>query len=471
MKNILSLFMLMMMVIVTGCCRIDFGMDIKSDGSVDVKIKSVGEPSVMGNSQEELKKWASMQKVTPVKAGKWIGHEAVNSYKDMTDLAKSGELFFGLSDPKRGIETKGILYKAGFLYDCCAIDLVMNPIMALKTEHNDYNVPDAPGAYFYLRLPSGSENNNADIVSSDNKVLAWDLTKIEEGKNYKSIKANFKIWHRGTMGGLVLLALALLGAGAVFFKKSSAAYDVANKKNGKIISCASLGVAAVIIAFMATQITAAPTLTNADRVSPVKDTSGRIVAAGSVTQGETTVPKANTNKGNAPKPESKKVEIAPVVPKANNGQASASAEYPAITKSAYVNAYHSSADQEGNYVHSAKLTIDGNTGSCWSEGVKGIGIGENIEIHFNGNYKVSGMNIWIGHQKSQDLFSQNARPTALRVEGSDGSKEIYNLEDKFGPQRIAFKTPITANKVKLIVERVAPGSKYEDTCISEVEFF
>ena len=142
-----------------------------------------------------------------------------------------------------------------------------------------------------------------------------------------------------------------------------------------------------------------------------------------------------------------------------------------ISSGAVVGAYHSSADQEGSYVHSAKLAIDGNTGSCWSEGVRGLGIGENIEIHFNGNYKVSGMNIWIGHQKSQDLFYQNARPTALRVEGSDGASEIYNLEDKFGSQRVTFKTPITANKVKLIVERVAPGNKYEDTCISEVEFF
>lgn len=142
-----------------------------------------------------------------------------------------------------------------------------------------------------------------------------------------------------------------------------------------------------------------------------------------------------------------------------------------VPSGAVVGAYHSSADQEGNYVHSAKLAVDGNTGSCWSEGVKGLGIGENIEIHFNGNYKVSGMNIWVGHQKSQDLFYQNARPTALRVEGSDGSSEIYYLEDKFGSQRVTFKTPLTVNKVKLIVERVAPGNKYEDTCISEVKFF
>ena len=136
-----------------------------------------------------------------------------------------------------------------------------------------------------------------------------------------------------------------------------------------------------------------------------------------------------------------------------------------------IGAYHSSADQEGNYLHSAKLAVDGNTSTCWSEGVRGLGIGENIEIHFNGNYKVNGMNIWIGHQKSQNLFYQNARPIALRVIGSDGSSEVYNLRDTFGGQRVAFKQPITVNKVKLVVERVAPGNKYEDTCIAEVNFF
>ena len=134
-------------------------------------------------------------------------------------------------------------------------------------------------------------------------------------------------------------------------------------------------------------------------------------------------------------------------------------------------ANHSSADQEGNYVHSAKLAVDGNTSTCWSEGVKGLGVGENIEIHFDRDCKVSGMDIWIGHQKSRSLFTQNARPVALRVEGSDGSSEVYNLKDAFGGQRVNFKQPITVNKIKLVVVQVARGNKYEDTCISEVKFF
>ena len=144
---------------------------------------------------------------------------------------------------------------------------------------------------------------------------------------------------------------------------------------------------------------------------------------------------------------------------------------PNIPAGAIVNAYHSSADQEGSYVHSGRLAVDGNTNTCWSEGVKGLGIGENIEIHFNGNYRVNGMNIWIGHQKSQQLYYQNARPTSVRILGSDGSNEVYNLNDTYGMQRVNFRYPITVNKVKVAVERVAPGSKYEDTSIAEVNFF
>ena len=103
--------------------------------------------------------------------------------------------------------------------------------------------------------------------------------------------------------------------------------------------------------------------------------------------------------------------------------------------------------------------------------MQGLGIGENIAIHFNGTYKVSGMNIWIGHQKTEDLFYKNARPIAVRVIGSDGSNEVYNLNDMFGVQRVNFKNPINASNIKIVVEKVAPGNKYEDTCIAEVKFF
>lgn len=144
---------------------------------------------------------------------------------------------------------------------------------------------------------------------------------------------------------------------------------------------------------------------------------------------------------------------------------------PPITKDAIVSAKHSSADNEDGYNHSAALTTDGDTKTCWAEGVPGLGIGENITYYFNTNYKVSGLTIWTGHQKTEDLFYKNARPTAIRVVGSDGSSVIYPLNDVMGMQRVTFNTPITVNNIKLVVEKVAPGNKYEDTCIAEVNFF
>lgn len=134
-------------------------------------------------------------------------------------------------------------------------------------------------------------------------------------------------------------------------------------------------------------------------------------------------------------------------------------------------AYHTTADKEGSYIHSASLAVDGKTETCWSEGVPGLGIGEHIVFIFKDTYKVSGLNIWVGHQKSKTLFYQNARPTSIRVEGSDGSSEVYSLKDTFGAQRVDFKKPINTHLIKIVVDKVSPGNKYQDTCIAEVSFF
>lgn len=157
----------------------------------------------------------------------------------------------------------------------------------------------------------------------------------------------------------------------------------------------------------------------------------------------------------------------PANPQVNN----AAPVVPPVSAGVIVNAYHSSADRENNYTHSALLAVDGNPSTCWSEGVPGYGIGENIVIHFNGTYKVSGMNIWVGHQKSEALFYQNARPRSVRVQGSDGSSEVYFLSDTLGVQRVNFRRPINTSLVKIIVDQVMPGNRYEDTCIAEVSFF
>lgn len=143
----------------------------------------------------------------------------------------------------------------------------------------------------------------------------------------------------------------------------------------------------------------------------------------------------------------------------------------AIYMGAITGTYESSADKEGNYVHSARLAIDGNVTSCWSEGAPGAGIGENIRFQFDEAYEVKGFDIWPGHQKSQDLFYKNSRPKVLRVEGSNGASEEVYLSDTFGVQRVSLSKPMTTSFISLSVVSVYPGNKWQDTSIAEINFF
>ena len=136
-----------------------------------------------------------------------------------------------------------------------------------------------------------------------------------------------------------------------------------------------------------------------------------------------------------------------------------------------VRATSSSALKESDRVYSASNIVDGDNTTCWADGVSGLGIGESITISFDKNYEINGFRIFNGHQKSEDLFNKNSRPIALRVIGSDGSNEVYSFEDTIYEQDVTFKKPINVNSIKLVIEKVARGSKYEDTCIAEVIFF
>lgn len=145
--------------------------------------------------------------------------------------------------------------------------------------------------------------------------------------------------------------------------------------------------------------------------------------------------------------------------------------YPNIRMSDITSVYESSADVENNYVHSGARTIDGDITSCWADGVPGQGIGEYIAYNFRGTYQVNGLTIWAGHHKTIDLFYKNSRPARIRVEGSDGSVSRWNLGDGMNRHTITFNQPVNVSSLRIYIEDVYPGSKWQDTCIAEVEFF
>lgn len=127
--------------------------------------------------------------------------------------------------------------------------------------------------------------------------------------------------------------------------------------------------------------------------------------------------------------------------------------------------------KEKSVNHIPNRLVDEDTTTAWVEGVDGNGEGEYVLINFDNDYSVSGIKIWNGYQKNEDLYYKNARPAEVELEFSDGTIEQLKLQDEFDKgQMFRFETRVTSY-VKITIISVYDGSKYEDTVISEVKLF
>jgi hypothetical protein len=156
------------------------------------------------------------------------------------------------------------------------------------------------------------------------------------------------------------------------------------------------------------------------------------------------------------------------------------------------------AQADWTCMYSAGSISDGNSTTAWSEGVDGNGIGEMVIVPCIDLNKP--VKIWSGLGKTETLFKANSRPKKIKLliiqaEIKDigqygdiftnvkliASEEVV-LEDKNNYQTIsvpAFEKSTYFNKfmekeeecrylLGIEILEVYPGSKYQDTCISEV---
>ena len=121
-------------------------------------------------------------------------------------------------------------------------------------------------------------------------------------------------------------------------------------------------------------------------------------------------------------------------------------------------------------VYGAAFLNDGDTSTPWEEGVEGDGIGEQITYEPEAGTKLQVIRIYPGNGRSDKAFQENNRPKTITLE-IDGKKQTLNFDDAGHFYTFSSKKPVTAKQVKLIIDSVYPGSKWQDTCISEVEFY
>ena len=124
----------------------------------------------------------------------------------------------------------------------------------------------------------------------------------------------------------------------------------------------------------------------------------------------------------------------------------------------------------GSYSYKPDYAFDGNLSSCWCEGASGSGEGEYILASANGLQHVSQLNIYNGLCENADLFGKNNRIKDCILEFSNGTSYTVTLNGDYNAQPCAVVLPeaVDTEYVKLTIMSVYNGSKYDDTCISEI---
>lgn len=124
--------------------------------------------------------------------------------------------------------------------------------------------------------------------------------------------------------------------------------------------------------------------------------------------------------------------------------------------------------------------LDKDKDTCWVEGSPGSGVGEWFEIYFNEPTYIESLMFENGFYINEDLYYKNSRIKKMTVEyetGPDEQKEIkersFEYEDK--PYSLEFfnkfdeaRLSVTCTKLKVTINEVYGGNKYEDVCISEI---
>jgi len=119
---------------------------------------------------------------------------------------------------------------------------------------------------------------------------------------------------------------------------------------------------------------------------------------------------------------------------------------------------------------------DGRKDTCWAEGSPGNGIGEWIEFSWEKPRDISGFTIIPGFAKDENVWNANSRPKTVELVFYNGDGEIlreeFNIDDSMKTQKFFLKNGTIKNvkKVVLNIKAVYTGTKYNDLCISELNF-
>ena len=135
----------------------------------------------------------------------------------------------------------------------------------------------------------------------------------------------------------------------------------------------------------------------------------------------------------------------------------------------------SSTLQEKGQDHRPQCAKDGNRSTAWVEG--GSSFDGWLKLDLATPTALNGLHIWSGYHKSQDLFYKNNRPhrISVMVEYDGGAQNFqFDLNDSMDVQTISFGenfNQVKITSITITILSVYSGTKYNDTCISEIQLY
>jgi hypothetical protein len=112
--------------------------------------------------------------------------------------------------------------------------------------------------------------------------------------------------------------------------------------------------------------------------------------------------------------------------------------------------------------------FDGRLDFGWAEGAKGPGVGESLTLTMAEPLELTALELWNGHQRTEDHFRKNARASRLSLSVDGGKPVALNVKDGVGAQVLKLPRPLKGRTLRLKVDKAKAGSKFQDLVLSEL---
>ena len=130
----------------------------------------------------------------------------------------------------------------------------------------------------------------------------------------------------------------------------------------------------------------------------------------------------------------------------------------------------------GNKTYKAENLVDGDIKTAWVENVDGVGIGQTIQIKLAEKTWVQEMVLYNGYQASGDLYEMNGNVNQVSIDFGSGITKTFEWkswyeENMLKPDKFTLERPVYTDTITITILDAEAGTKYSDTCISEIELY